>query len=61
MLAAVAVLEELVFVVLRLLVTCLQWIFWSIRWILVCILVFFGKRLLLVSLVAQEDEVHQLQ
>ncbi len=56
LLAAVAVFEELAFGVLRLLMGCLRWIFWSIRWILVCVLVYFGKRLLLVTLVTQGDE-----
>jgi hypothetical protein len=56
LLAAVAGFEELAFGVLRLLMVCLRWIFWSIRWILVCVLVYFGKRLLLVTLVVQGDE-----
>jgi hypothetical protein len=46
-LAAIAVFEELVFGMLRLLLAYLRWIFWSIRWTLVCFLVYFGKRLLL--------------
>lgn len=54
-LAAIAVFEELVFGMLRLLIACLRWIFWSIRWTLVCLLVYFGKRLLFVILVPQGD------
>jgi hypothetical protein len=57
--AAVAVLEEVVFGILRLIIACLRWIFWSIRWVLVCTLVYFGKRLLLVSIVPQGDRVLQ--
>jgi hypothetical protein len=55
LLAAITVLEEVVFGILRLFTACLRWVFWSIRFILVCILVYFGKRLLLVTLVPQED------
>jgi hypothetical protein len=55
LLAGVAVLEEMVFGILRLVVVSLWWIFWTTKWILVCLLVYFGKRLLLVALVPQED------
>jgi hypothetical protein len=56
LLAAVAILEEVVFGILRLIIAGLRWVFWSIRWTLVCILLSFGKRLLLLILVPQEDE-----
>jgi hypothetical protein len=55
LLAAITVLEEIVFGILRLFTACLRWVFWSIRFILVCILVYLGKRLLLVIFVPQAD------
>ncbi len=55
LLAAVAALGEFVFGILRVFIACLRCVFWSIRCILVCILVYFGKRLLLVILASQAD------
>jgi hypothetical protein len=55
LLAAVAVLEEVVFGILGFFTAFLRWAFWSIRWILVCIMIFVGKRLLFVILIPQAD------
>jgi hypothetical protein len=59
LLAAVVALQEAGFGILRLIIACLRWIFWSIGLVLVCTHVYFGKRLLLVSLVPQGERVSQ--